>query len=322
MKLIRLQVALATFFLMISLPVFSQDNSNRIITMLDYKRNPVDASQSFNYIESMWKEDSLWHVQIFTFPDRILLEDFYYKDSLRKEKSGMFLSFHKNGSLADSGFYHNNKREGDFFSWYEDGNQQAMYHYKNGLPYDTCVTWDINGQVSEVSVTDAEGNGISQQFYASGKLKVNGKLLNGQHAGKWRYRREDGTTIMDVEYVKDSILSTNCYDEKGQPKSGDCIFQKTASFPGGPDGWRKFLERNLNYPEEALRSKISGTVRVKFHVAKDGSLFEYEIVSSPDKSLSEEVIRLMKKSPKWEPAIQLNSPVIYRHIQSITFNLN
>jgi periplasmic protein TonB len=82
------------------------------------------------------------------------------------------------------------------------------------------------------------------------------------------------------------------------------------------------LERSLNYPEEAQRNNISGTVKVKFHVAKDGSLSDFEIVASPDKSLSQEVIRLMKKSPKWEPAIQLNSPVIYRHIQSITFNLN
>jgi protein TonB len=56
-------------------------------------------------------------------------------------------------------------------------------------------------------------------------------------------------------------------------------------------------------------------------VDKDGSVGELNVLTSPDKSLSNEVLRLMKQSPDWIPAIQYNKNVIYRHIQAITFRL-
>jgi protein TonB len=123
-------------------------------------------------------------------------------------------------------------------------------------------------------------------------------------------------------YQKDSVIQTQCFEADGvSPAKGPCIFEKVPEFPGGLKGWSAFLEKNLRYPDNAINRNVQGVVRVKFVVYKDGTLDEIEILSSPDKSLSQEVLRLMKKSPKWEPAIQYNVPVIYRHVQGVTFKL-
>ena len=97
--------------------------------------------------------------------------------------------------------------------------------------------------------------------------------------------------------------------------------EKPAEFPGGSDGWRSYLEKNLKYPKKAQRAKIEGVVRVQFIVDKTGVVSELGILSEPGGGLGEEVIRLISSGPKWIPAEQNGKKVSYRHIQAITFRL-
>lgn len=320
-NIIRMQCAMAAFFCMTVLSAFSQSKSNPIITMLNYKMVPVQNAKGFSYIESMWKEDSLWHVQLFYFPEKNLFADFFYSDSLRKERTGIYLQYYLNGMLSDSGFYKQNKKEGDYFTWYDNRKIKSFFHYKNGLPVDTCTTWNAEGQIISRSITNEWGSGSVQQFYPNRKLKGSGRIFEGMSEGIWQFKRENGTALMDVTFAKDSLVSKICFDTLGQPQQGECIYERLASFPGGNEGWRQFLTRNLQYPSEARRNDISGTVKVKFQVETDGSLSNFSIVSSPAQILSNEVLRLMEKGPKWQPAIQLNQPVKQYHIQNVSFYL-
>lgn len=107
-------------------------------------------------------------------------------------------------------------------------------------------------------------------------------------------------------------------------KSYDKIFTKVdqpAEFPGGPDGWRKYLEGNLKYPKKALRKNTVGVVRVQFIVDKQGSVTEVNALNDPGDGLAEEAVRVIQESGKWIPAEQKGRKVIYRHIQAITFML-
>lgn len=321
MNLIRLQVALAAFFCMVSLSVFSQSKSNPIVSMLNYKMEPVGTGKGYSYIEHKWPEDGLWHVQLFYFPEKQLYADFFYKDSMRKERTGVYLQYYPNGIMSDSGFYVSNKKEDAYFTWYDNRKKKSFFHFKNGLPVDTCTTWNAEGHVIRQSITNEVGSGVVQQFYPNGKLRASGQIMEGVAEGNWQFKREDGTALMNVTFVKDSIVSKNCFDTLGQPLQGECIYERQASFPGGNDGWRQFLIQNFRYPSEARRNDISGTVKVKFQVDIDGSLSNFSIVSSPAQILSNEVLRLMEKSPRWQPAIQLNQPVKQYHIQNVSFYL-
>jgi protein TonB len=76
-----------------------------------------------------------------------------------------------------------------------------------------------------------------------------------------------------------------------------------AEYPGGPAAWQRFLNRNLRYPQEAIDNEISGSVVVQFVVDEEGNVSNIEAVSGAE-AMCAEVMRVIRKSGKWTPAMQ------------------
>ena len=93
-----------------------------------------------------------------------------------------------------------------------------------------------------------------------------------------------------------------------------------ADYPGGSDGWSRFLHNTFKYPDEAVEKEIQGTVVVQFIVNKDGSLSEIKAITGPE-VLKTEAVRVISKSGKWLPALQNEVPVSSYKKQPITFRL-
>jgi len=100
------------------------------------------------------------------------------------------------------------------------------------------------------------------------------------------------------------------------------IFSKVeveSEFPGGLEGWRNFLQKNLRYPSYAVRNRIEGTVILQFIVCTDGTVCDIEAVSGPEE-LREAAVKALKKTPNWIPAMQdgknvksyKKQPIVYR----------
>jgi periplasmic protein TonB len=94
-----------------------------------------------------------------------------------------------------------------------------------------------------------------------------------------------------------------------------------AEFPGGLDGWRRYLERNLQYPDAAQENGTQGVVKVQLVVDREGGISEVVALNDPGDGLAEEAVRIIKKGPKWKPAEQNGRKVTYRFVQTITFQL-
>lgn len=77
-----------------------------------------------------------------------------------------------------------------------------------------------------------------------------------------------------------------------------------ATFPGGKNAWVKFVEQNLDPGVGVENGAKKGTykVKIKFTVSKDGTLKDFEPLTKYKHGLEEEVIRVLKLSPKWLPA--------------------
>lgn len=88
------------------------------------------------------------------------------------------------------------------------------------------------------------------------------------------------------------------YDNSGHPEQVDI----PAEFPGGINKARQFLADNIQYPDEAVENGVNGTVRVKFTIELDGSISNIQIVQKLGYGCDEEVIRVLKRMPKWTPA--------------------
>ncbi|HVX28789.1 MAG TPA: energy transducer TonB [Parafilimonas sp.] len=99
--------------------------------------------------------------------------------------------------------------------------------------------------------------------------------------------------------------------------------QVEAKFPGGPDAWRKYLERNLNNQTPADNGAAPGnyTVTVSFLVDKNGNISQVQALNDPGYGCAAEAVRVIQKGPKWTPAIQNGRNVIYRQKQNITFQV-
>ncbi len=63
------------------------------------------------------------------------------------------------------------------------------------------------------------------------------------------------------------------------------------------------------------------TVHYEFVVGEDGKLRDIKIVSSTDEEFSKELVRVLKRSPRWKPAMKDGKPVPYLiKNQKINFN--
>lgn len=77
----------------------------------------------------------------------------------------------------------------------------------------------------------------------------------------------------------------------------------------GNRAFRQYLERNIEYPQEAKAQKIEGRVTVDFFVEPDGSLSGFTIIRGIGGGCDEELIRLIKEGPKWIPTKRDNTPI-------------
>ena len=102
------------------------------------------------------------------------------------------------------------------------------------------------------------------------------------------------------------------------------VVQIPAEFPGGLPAWSKYLERNLNRDLPVNNGAPAGkyTVVVSFIVDKNGAISEVHAESDPGYGTSVEAVRVIQKGPSWKPAVQNGRNVIYRHKQSITFQVS
>ena len=102
------------------------------------------------------------------------------------------------------------------------------------------------------------------------------------------------------------------------------VVQIPAEFPGGLPAWTKYLERNLNrdLPVNNGAPPAKYTVVVSFIVDKTGAISEVQAENDPGYGTKEEAVRVIKKGPAWKAAVQNGRNVIYRHKQSITFQVS
>lgn len=94
------------------------------------------------------------------------------------------------------------------------------------------------------------------------------------------------------------------------------------SFMGGDLGvFRNWVQKQITYPAIAEENGIQGKVVLQFVVEKDGRLTNIEVLTSPDRALTDEAMRVLKLSPKWSPGMQRNRPVRISYTLPVEFRI-
>ncbi len=98
--------------------------------------------------------------------------------------------------------------------------------------------------------------------------------------------------------------------------------EEMPTFQGGDlMTFRNWVQSKVRYPQIAQENNISGRVLLMFVVERDGSLTNIQVLQTPDSSLSDEAIRVLKTSPKWKPGKQRNQTVRVKYTLPIEFRI-
>jgi protein TonB len=72
------------------------------------------------------------------------------------------------------------------------------------------------------------------------------------------------------------------------------------AFPGGMEALRKYLQRNLQNPEDIEPGTVI-SVKIRFIVGYDGKLKGFQTIEDGGEPFNNEVLRVLKKMPDWIP---------------------
>lgn len=100
------------------------------------------------------------------------------------------------------------------------------------------------------------------------------------------------------------------------------VVEEMPSFPGGEEARLKFLQENIQYPQVAKESGISGTVYISFVVDSKGKVTDVKIQRGIGGGCDEEAIRVIKLMPGWNPGKQAGKSVRVQFTMPIRFTLN
>lgn len=195
----------------------------------------------------------------------------------------------------------------------------------------------VEGQTTTLHADEVvvQGYPSSKSKQAAAAKTENGNMpslifLDGKRITAAEMQQISPDQIGSINVLKDgtAVAKYGAEAEKGvieiYSKSSGAVFSETEtppSFPGNYDAWRKHLERNLQYPNEAQEKGIQGKVVVQFVVDTEGNLSDIYAMNDPGGGLAQEAVRIIKTGPKWVPALQNGKKVVARTMQTITFRL-
>ena len=174
-------------------------------------------------------------------------------------------------------------------------------------------------------------NGRFCWYNSNGSLDSTGMVTEGKKDGNWLYIiSKTETHSIEYEMGKKIKEQTFYYDKNGKYINPDSTnekikdsTQKEAVFKKGIKDWVSYCQQNLHTPERLQNVLQDGihTCGVCFLIDKKGNTTDIYLTQSAEWSGDAEVMRLIKESPKWTPAIQKGVPVYYRQKQSLSYQV-
>ncbi|HEV8270648.1 MAG TPA: energy transducer TonB [Chitinophagaceae bacterium] len=298
-------------------------------TLLDAQKSEQGFDINFKPAASGWryyavteKKDDLWYREAYYLPEKSMAMTGSYKDKDCKIAEGKTIWYYPNKNPKSSISYKDGKEEGTALRFHENGMIRDSVNYTNGHRIGISLGWDEEGNQLDSSNFDGNGNGVVVGWHKDGSVSYAGRITNDTtRISRWVYYHLNGKQLAVQDYVNGKVVHCSCSDEMGNQLDSSLCVEKEAQFPGEEKGWRKFLEKNLN-PDIPVKNRApEGTyqVIVQFIVDKEGQITDIKPLTRFGFGMEEEVIRILKNSPRWTPAFQFGRNVKAYRRQPITF---
>ncbi len=136
-----------------------------------------------------------------------------------------------------------------------------------------------------------------------------------------KVKEETGTNEVLEDLIKKQVKEEQQDTTKPKFNKVFTIVENPPYYSKGMAAFADYIQKNMQYPKEAIENKKEGAVSIKFIIDEDGKLSDFKKVSDVGLGLEEEAIRLLKNSSGWTPGIQNGHKVPVEIVQQITFSL-
>lgn len=292
---------ITVFFLLALLP--ETGAQNKVYMYYMNEKMEIVPKEKALIIGKGTQKDSVFMVQYYTARGNQLFMIENYSDPTLASTHGTRTIFHPHGRVSETSQIINNRLKGVSQKWdsaghltdsafYDDDKllyQKKMSYAKTGYLHNTVITDSLNDTMVDTDY-DSTGNKLREISFVANR-------------GKW------------TEYKKDGAIA-----------SEDSVFtreEEDARFPGGNNGWMRFLQKNLDGGVMIRNGATGGqgTVIVQFVVEKDGTLSNMKALTDIGYGTEKEVLRILRQSPKWIPAKRYGRVVKAYRKQPVTFQV-
>jgi antitoxin component YwqK of YwqJK toxin-antitoxin module len=237
--------------------------------------------------------------------DIYIVKDYY--------KSGVLLM--EGTSITKGG----TTREGEFVSYYKNGNKKAITNYVKSRPIGKCFEWYENGNKklegeyiedektlvqtlkifqfwnSEYVQKVIDGNGDYEEilsfFFASGKMK------DGFKDGIWKGSdKKLGYTFVE-KYENKKLISGRSIDKNNIARDYN-IVESGPKFKNGISDFYKHITKNFRVPEV---EDLKGKIYISFIIDKNGNVVNPKILKGLGLQANEEAKRVLSSYNNFMP---------------------
>lgn len=108
----------------------------------------------------------------------------------------------------------------------------------------------------------------------------------------------------NAQYKEVTVATDNDTDSSVDYDKVFLKVESEAEFPGGKSAWSNYLSKHLNTNVPVKNHAPPGKyeVIIRFRVNTDGSVSDVVAKTAYGYGMEEEVMRVIRKSPKWKPA--------------------
>lgn len=242
----------------------------------------------------------------------------YFDNGVKKD-----IINYKNGKPIEKGFfYFKNGKLKKQFEYLPDDSNAKLAPNPNSMQFPNEPMGKViylADSLEKVFVKDGNGRAVELSKEKDDEFIEEGDYKDGVKSGIWVGKYHSGKSSYEETYQVGKLLSgksvkdgiTYSYNVLGTPP----VYKR------GVGDFYQYLGRSIRYPLEEAKRNVSGTVALAFVVEKDGAISDIKVLRSVSPSIDEEAIRVVRYSPKWQPATYRGLPVRVKYNLPVTFSL-
>ena len=143
------------------------------------------------------------------FSSGLLKSSVKFKDN---QKHGEYVSYWENGKISSSGYFDNGKMDSLWNFWDQSGNIEGISRWKGDLKHGKWTAFYNSGQIQKESIFHkGKLEGFQFEYHQNGSKALQAEWANGKKCGTWKYWDENGTLILEENYITNNLISKKNY---------------------------------------------------------------------------------------------------------------